>query len=195
MGNSGTGRLQPRFVPSPTFPRLITNAMDIDKAGRVRSYVHAQLPFVPFYGTDLLGPVESLPEAFGLQTPVLTARNPLAITRPEVQASRGAPAQADPTPIKKSTESQKKRSAEHSIGVEERKRPLRPKRHTWTTPDPDPSSEPAKEHTPMKRQRRHRREKPSLPTSLSFLYGFTPKNVGPSRLTVSRLNTPLEPRC
>ena len=168
--------------------------MDIDKAGRVRSYVHAQLPFVPFYGTELLGPVESLPEAFGLQTPVLIARNPLVTIRPEVQGSRGTPAQTDPPLIKKSTEIQKKRLAELPIGVGEGKGPLRLKRRTRTTPDPDPSNESAKEHAPMKRQRRRRREKPSLPTSLSFLYGFTPKNVGPSRLTVSRLHTPLESR-
>jgi len=168
--------------------------MDIDKAGRVCSYVHAQLPFVPFYGTDLLDPVESIPEAFGLQTPVLTARNPLVTIRSEVQGSRSAPARADPTLIKKSTEVQKKRLMEHPIGIEEWKRQSRLKRHIRTTPDHDPSSEPAKEHAARKRQRRRSREKPSLPTGLSFLYGFSPKNVGPSRLTVSRLNTPLEPR-
>jgi len=163
--------------------------MDIDKAGHVRSYVHAQLPFVPFYGTDILGPVESLPEAFDLQTPVLTARNPLLIIRPEVQGSRGAPTQANPTLAKKPTEIQKKRLAEHPIGTEEGEQPLILKRNTRTTPDPDPSSELAEEHTPVKRQRRRRREKPSLPTSLLFLHGFTPKNVGSSRLTVGRLNS------
>lgn len=166
--------------------------MDIDKAGRVCSYIHAQLPFVPFYGTDILGPVEPLPEAFDLQTPILTARNPLLTIRPEVQGSRGAPTQADPTLAKKSTEIRKKRSAEHPIGAEEREQSLMLKRHTRTAPDP--SSEPTEEHTPVKRQRRRRREKPSLPTSLLFLHGFTPKNVGSSRLTVSRPNTPLEPR-
>jgi hypothetical protein len=165
--------------------------MDIDKVGRVCSYVYAQLPFVPFYGADLLGPVEPLPEAFDLRTPVLTARNPLVTIRQKIQGSRGAPAQADPTLIKKSTEIRKKRLAELPITAEEMKRL---KRHTWTTPDPDPSAESVKEHTPMKRQRRRRREKSSLPTGLSFLYGFTPKNVGPSRLTVSPLNTSLEPR-
>jgi len=168
--------------------------MDIDKAGRVRSYVHTQLPFVPSYGTDILGPVESLPEAFDLKTPILTARNPLLTIRPEVQGSRGAPTQADPTLTKKSTEIRKKRSAEHPIGAEEREQSLMLKRHTRTTSDSAPSSEPAEEHTPVKRQRRRRREKPSLPTSLLFLHGFTPKNVGSSRLTVGRLNTPLEPR-
>ena len=164
--------------------------MDIDKAGRVCSYVHAQLPFVPFYGTDLFDPVQSIPEAFGLQTPVLTARNPLVTIRSEVQGSRSAPARTDTTLIKKSTDV----LTEHPIRTQERGRQSRLKRHTRTTPDPDPSSEPAKEYTTRKRQRRRSREKPSLPTSLSFLYGFSPKNVGPSRLTVSRLNTPLDHR-
>lgn len=178
--------------------------MDIDKPGRVRSYVHAQLPFVPFYGTDILGPAESLPDAFGLQTPVLAARNPLATIQPElqppsvsvcleIQSSRGAPAQAEHTLTTKSAE--ERRLAKHTLGTEERKQPLGLKRNTRVTPDLDPFSEPAKQHTPMKRQRRHRCEKPRIPTSLLFLCGFTPKNIGPSRLTVSRLNTPLVPRC
>lgn len=182
--------------------------MDTDKAGRVRSYVYSQLPFVPFYGTDILGPIEPLPEALGLQTPVLTARNPLVAIQPElhapsasvclevqnVQASRGTPAQPDPTLTKRSTEIQKKRLAKHPLGAGERKQPTRPKKHTRTMPDPDSSSELAKEHASGKRARKYHRGKPRLPASLSSLYGFIPKNVGPSRLTVSRLDMPLEPK-
>lgn len=179
--------------------------MDIDKAGRVRSYVHAQLPFVPLYGTDLLGPVQSLPEAFDLQTPVLTARNPPVTILPElypqsasvcfeVQGSGGVLAQPGPTLNKNPTEIQKTRLAKRPLEAGERKRPLRLKTHTWSAPDPDSSSKLAKEHTSAKRSRRGYRGKPRLPISLSFLYGFTPKNVGPSRLTVNRLDTPVEPK-
>lgn len=178
--------------------------MDTDKLGRVRSYVDTQLPFVPFYGADLLDTVEYLPEAFGLQTPVLTARNPLVAIRPELHPPsasvfleahepRDVPAQADSTLTKEPTEIQKKRLVKRPLGTEGN-RPLRPKTYTQATPDPDSSSELAKEHAPMERERRGRREKPKLPTNLSFFYGFAPKNVGPSRLTVSRLNTSLEPR-
>lgn len=188
------------FTRFPT-PDL-RSPMDIDK---VRSYVCAQLPFVPFYGTDILGPVESLPESLGLQTPVLIARNPLAAIRPkshtsastclEVQASGSTLAQADPTQTKESTEIRKKRSVkDHPLGAEERKRPLRLKRHTRTTPDPDSLSEPPTEAASTKRGKKRHRGKPRLPASLSFLYGFNPKNVGPSRLTVSHLNMPLELR-
>lgn len=175
--------------------------MDIDKAGRVHSYIQAQVPFVPFYGTDLLAPVDSLPEAFGLQTPVLTARNPRVNVQPElyppsastyleIQGSGRVPAYADLALTKRSPKVQKNRSVYHALGAEERKRPLRPKRCTRATPDPDPLAEPAKERIPVKTQRKRRCEKPRLPATLSFLYGLTPKNIGPSRLTVSRLGTP-----
>ena len=173
--------------------------MDIDKADRVRSYVQAQLAFVPFYGTNILGPGGSQSEAFGLQTPVLTARNPLVGSQPEfnpssapvpvqVQGSKGASAETDPIPIEEIT---KNRPA---------KRPPTAKEQNQQSPtlrkggllisDPDTSSEPTKDVSP-KRKRRRRREKPRLPTGLSFLYSFAPKNVGPSRLTVSRLKARL----
>ena len=199
------GSLRPRFVPSPSFPRLVQPVrMDIDKAGRVYSYVQAQLPFVPFYGTDLFAPVASLHEAFGPQTPILTARNPhvniqrelcslTASTYLEIQDSGSVPAQADLTLAKKSTEVRKDRSMYHSLRAEERKRPLRPKRCIRITPDPGPLAEPAKERTRMKSRRNRRCEKPRLPTTLSFLYGLTPKNIGPSRLTVSYSRTSRKP--
>lgn len=172
--------------------------MDIDKAGRIHSYVHAQLAFVPFYGTDLLGPSDSLPEVFGLQTPVLKARNPLVTVQPEsnplsasvyLEGSRGGPTKEDPPPTKEPNENHKKRPAKDHLGAKERKRPLKVKGDTRVAPGPDSSSEPVKQRAPIKRERRSRREKPRLPTSLSFLYGFSPKNVGPSRLTVNLLST------
>lgn len=178
--------------------------MDIDKVGRVHSYVQAQLPFVPFYGTGLFAPVDSLHGAFGPQTPILVARNPhvniqreldslSASTYLEIQGSGRLPAQADFTLAKKSTEVRKDRSMYHPLRADKRKRPLRLKRCIQITPDPGPIAEPAKERTPMKSQRNRRCEKPRLPTTLSFLYGLTPKNIGPSRLTVSYLRASRKP--
>ena len=170
----------------------------MNKAERVRSYVQAQLAFVPFYGTVLLGPGDSLPEVFGLQTPVLTARNPLVTIQPEsnsppasvcFEGSRGSPTRANPPLAKKPCENQRKRPAEQRLGTKEQRRQSRPKRDNPAVPDLGSSSEPGKEQPPTKRSRR---DKPRLPTSLSFLHGFVPKNVGPPRLTVSRLDTPLE---
>lgn len=172
--------------------------MDIDKAGRTRSYVHTQLAFVPLYGTDLVGPGESLPEVFGLQTPILAARNPLVVIQPESNPPESAAVypegmKGDPTqvgsPTKNPSKSQKKPLAKHHLGVKERKRPLNPKSDTRTTPGLNSLREPVEERTPLKRERGSRREKARLPASLSFLYGFAPKNVGPSRLTVSHLGT------
>jgi len=170
--------------------------MDIDKASRVRSYVHAQLAFVPFYSADLLDPGDS---ALGLQTPVLTARNPLVTVQPGpalpsasarlgVQGSRGSPTQVGSVLGERPAEIQKKRLVKH-LRAGERKRPLKLNRDARETPDPDSLNKSAKEYTPTKKERKRRREKPKFPTGLSFLYGFAPKNVGPSRLTVSRLNT------
>ncbi|KAF9651047.1 hypothetical protein BDM02DRAFT_1036590 [Thelephora ganbajun] len=167
--------------------------MDVNKAGRVRSYVHAQLAFVPFYGTDSLGTGDTLPETFSLQTPFLTARSPLVTIQPEfnpsstsvclpVQGPKGVPNEANSTLTGKTAKSRKKQLGKHPNQGKERNRPLGLKSDT-TTSGPDPSGEPAKELSPMKRERR-RREKPRLPTGLSFLYGFVPKNVGPSRLTI-----------
>jgi len=167
--------------------------MDINKVGRVRSYVHAQLAFVPFYGTDLLDPGDSLPEAFGPQIPVLTARNPLVTVQPESNSlsmsilSEGptvGPVQTGPPLTEKLSKNQKKRPAKHRPGAKGRKR--------QRGADPDSPSEPAKDRTPTKGGRRSRCKKPRLPTSLSFLHGFAPKNVGPSRLTVSCLATHLQ---
>lgn len=175
--------------------------MDIDKGERVRSYVHAQLAFVPFYGADLLDLGDSLPEGFDPRTPVLTARNPLPTIQPEpnslsapvhLEGPSGVPIQTGPLLTEKSSENQKKRLAEHHFGAKKRKRPLRLRRGTRATPDPDSSSEAAKDCTPVRGERSRRREKPRLPTGLSFLHGFAPKNVGQSRLTVSRLDTTLE---
>lgn len=175
--------------------------MDIDKGGRVRSYVHAQLAFVPFYGVDLLDPGDSLPEVFGPQSPVLTARNPSVTiqrgfnslstsVRPE--GSKGDSIQADHPLTEKPSENKTKRLAKHHPGVKERKRSLRVRREAQFTGDPDPASEHTEDCTLVKGGRRNRREKRRFPTGLSFLHGFAPKNVGPSRLTVSYLDTPLE---
>lgn len=202
-----TRRLRPRFVPSLAFPRLVPPLgimMGIDKAERVHSYVQAQLPFVPFYGTDILAPVDSLPEAFDLKTPVLTARNPHIIIQPElyppsastyleIEGSGSVSAHAGHALTKRSIKVQKNRSVYHPLGAEERRRPLRPKRCARTTPDPVQLAEPAKERTPVKTQKKRHCEKPRLPTTLSFLYSLAPKNIGPSRLTVSRLRTPRNP--
>ena len=173
--------------------------MDVDmKAGRIRAYVHAQLAFVPFYGADPIGPGDSLPEVLGLETPVLTARNPLVTIQPEsnpppvpiyLEDSRGGPTQAYPPLTKKPTENQKDRRVKRHLDAKERKRPLKLKSDFPSIPGPNPSNEPAKERTSVRKERMGRREKPRLPTSLSFLYGFAPKNVGPSRLTVRRLGT------
>lgn len=173
--------------------------MNIDKPGRVRSYVHAQLAFVPFYGADLLGPSDALPETFSLlHTPILTARNPLVTIQQEfgppasapleVRGSNDGTTQAKPTLTRKTTEDQKRRPAKHPLRTKQRKRLIGMTRDTRKTPDPEPPSDPAEELTPVKRERRRRREKPRLPTGLSFLYGFAPQNVGPSRLTVGHLN-------
>ena len=193
------GAFKPRFAPSPTFSRL--TPMDIDKVGRVRSYVHAQLAFVPFYGADLhlLGPGDSPPETFSLQTPILTARNPLVTIQQEfdppsasvpleVRGLKDGSTQADPTRIRKPTENQKKRPTKNPLGAKQRKRLIGMTRNTRTTPDPDPPSDPAEELTPIKGERRRRHEKSRFPTGLSFLYGFAPQNVGPSRLTVGHFN-------
>jgi len=202
MGWHAFDRDSPRFVPllfATSHARK--SRMDIDKGGRVRSYVHAQLAFVPFYGVDLLDPGDSLPEVFGPQTPVLTARNPSATIQREFhslsasvrpEGLRGDPFQADPPLTEKSSENPKKRPARHHPGAKERKRSLRRRRGAESAGDQDPTSEPAEARTPVKGERRSRREKPRFPTSLSFLHGFAPKNVGPSRLTVSYLDTPLE---
>ena len=174
-----------------------------DKAASVRSYVHAQLPFVPFYSTDILDPGDSLPEVFGLRTPILTARNPLVTIQPEsnppsasacLEDPRGGPARADPTLTQKPTKNQNKRLAKHPLEAKERKQRLRLRRDGQITPDPDSLSEPTKEHTPMRRERKTHRGKPRIPIGLSFFHGFAPKNVGPSRLTVSHLKTLLERR-
>ena len=187
----------PRFVPSPVLSSHARKLrMDIDKDGRVRSYVHAQLAFVPFYGADLLDSGDPLPEVFGLRTPILSARNPLVIVQPESNSQsaptrpegpRVDPIQIDPLLTKKSNENQNKLLAKHHLGAKERKRSLRQRR--GTTADLDSSSEPAEDRTPTKGGRRNRRQKLKLPTSLSFFHGFAPKNIGPSRLTVSCLAT------
>lgn len=192
--------LEARFVPSPVFPRLKLkhSPMDIDKVGRVRSYVHTQLAFVPFYGTDLLDPGDSMPEVSGPQTPVLTARNPLATLQPGsnhppasvcLEELRSSPTKTSPPLIKRASENQKnKRPANHDPEARER-RLLRSKRSTQAAPDLDPSSEPMKLRNPPKGGRKSRRDKTKLPAGLSFLQGFAPRNVGPSRLTVSHPDT------
>jgi len=186
---AGAARVRPRFVPLLATSHAWKSRMDIDKGGRVRAYVHAQLAFVPFYGVDLLEPGDFLPEVFGPQTPVLTARNPLATIQRELSPPMLAPVhpewlkedpiQADPPLAEKSSENKKKR-----------KQSLRLRRGARSMGDPDPTSEPAEDHIPMKGERRSRREKRRLPTSLSFFHGFAPKNVGPSRLTVNYFRYP-----
>ena len=174
--------------------------MDIDKAGRIRSYVQAQLAFVPFYATDFIGPGGSRPEASGLQTPLLTARNPLISTQPDfnpssapaciqVQSSKSDPTETDTMPTKKIAKVHKKRPGKRPPPSKEQNRPSRTSRKgSRITSDPDAPSE------PTKRERGRHREKPRLPTGLSFLYSFAPKNVGPSRLTVSQSKANLNRR-
>lgn len=202
---AGLARVRPRFSAICSVAVATSHAwksrMDIDKGGRVRSYVHAQLAFVPFYGVDLLDPGDSLPETFGPQTPVLTARSPSATIQPgfnslsasiRPEGSMGDPIQAGPPLTEKPSENKKRRLAKHPTGAKERKRSSRPRRGAQSTGDPDPMNEPTEDRTPIEGERKNRREKPRLPTSLSLLHGFAPKNVGPSRLTVSYFDTPLE---
>ena len=193
------GGVQPRFVPS-----LLSHAwslMDIDKSGRVRSYVQAQLAFVPFYGSDLLGPGGSRPEAPGLQTPLLTARNPVACNQLEpipsslsvcigVRDLKGGSAEKASRVTGKPAGNHKNRLATRLPAAKDQDQRLPPSRGGGRVAfDPGDSSEPAKVLSPMKRKRSGCREKPRLPTGLSFLYSFAPKNVGPSRLTVSQPKT------
>jgi hypothetical protein len=170
----------------------------VDKAGRVQSYIQAQFPFVPFYGTDLLGPGGSQSEPFGLQTPMLTARNPLVSSQPisnpsyvpvclEVQGSRGGSTDKNSRLTEKLAENRKNRlkkrlpsAIEPNISSSTSKKGIR------IASGPDTPRKPTKDLSPLKRKRKGHREKPRLPTGLSLLYGFAPKNIGPSRLTVSR---------
>lgn len=177
--------------------------MDIEKSNRVRSYVQAQLAFVPFYGTDLIAPGGSQSEPFGLQTPLLVARNPLVTIQSESnpsfasvsiegQSSKRGLAEIDPL-TKKATESHKRRPKRPTVAKEQNQQLLTSKRGARIT-IPGAPSEPAEDPPPAKKKRGGRREKPRFPTGLSFLYGFTPENVGPSRLTVSRANVILNPK-
>lgn len=176
--------------------------MDIDKANRVRSYVQAQLAFVPFYETHFLAPCGSHSEAVGLQTPLLTARNPLVTIQPEfipsststsdcinVRGSKCGLTEADSMLTKKAAPAKRP-----MVIKEQNQRLLTLERGTRITSDPDASSEPAEDRSLKKRKRGRRREKLRFPTGLSFLYGFSPENVGPSRLTVSRSNAIMNPK-
>lgn len=170
--------------------------MDIDKAGRVRSYVQAQLAFVPFYGADLLVPGGSRSETFDFQTPLLTARNPLVSSQPEsdltsaslsigVQGSKRSPKKSVSMLSRDLSGNHKKRMAKHSSAAKEQnKRLLTSKTSNRNMSDPDALIGRTKDLSSMRRERRRRHEKPRLPVGLSFLCGFAPKNVGPSRLTV-----------
>jgi hypothetical protein len=170
--------------------------MDIDEASRVRSYVQAQLAFVPSYGAGLLGPGGSQSGAFAPQSPLLVARNPLVAIQPEfnsssasvligVQDKEGGPTEADSTPTK---ENRGGWPATRPLAAREQNQRFQQQliRDTRTTFDPRASSASAKHLSPVKKEKRRCREKPRLPSGLSFLYGFVPKNVGPSRLTVGR---------
>jgi hypothetical protein len=180
--------------------------MDIDKANRVRTYVQAQLAFVPFYGTDLLAPGGSTSGAFGLRTPLLTARNPLVTIQSdfnpsltfdciESQGSKCALAEAVPSLAKKAAEDRKRRLAKRStVTKEQKKQSLTLKRGNSTTSGRGDPTEPAENVSPVKRKKGRHREKSRFPTGLSFLYNFAPENVGPSRLTVGRSNTVRNPK-
>lgn len=203
MGSQGGTRPTAICSAAVTTSHARKSRMNSDKGVRVRSYVHAQLAFVPFYGVDLLDPGDSLPEVLGPQTPVLTARNPSATTQPEFSSLSasvrpeglgGDPIQTDPLLTEKSNETRKKWLAKHHPGVKERKRSLKPRRGAQSVGNPDPTNEPTEDRTIVEGERKSRREKRRLPTSLSFLHGFAPKNVGPSRLTVSYLGAPSERR-
>lgn len=162
--------------------------MDIEKAGRIRSYVQAQLAFVPFYETDLLDRGGSQSEAFGLQSPLLTARNPLVTCQPEFNPSSSSSGSAETGSMltEKPAANYKTRLAKRCpAAAEQDKHLLTLETRSRSASDPDFSSKPMKDLPPTKKERRRRNDKPRLPSSLSFLYGFVPKNVGPSRLTVS----------
>ena len=173
--------------------------MDVEKADLVRSYVQAQLPFVPFYGTDLLVPNDPRPEVFGLQTPLLTPRNPLIVTQPEsnlapasgrthVQGTKSGLLRADSNLTKTPSGNRKVRP---SAVREQNRRSPTVKRDTRGALGLDDPREPLKNVSSMKPEKGRRSGKLKLPTGLSFLYGFSPKNVGPSRLTVSRSDSTL----
>lgn len=170
--------------------------MDNLKAARVRSYVEAQLAFVPFYCADLLGPGGCQHEDLGLQTPLLAARNPVVTTRPgsgpshsetayaETRGLGGRSAEPISAALVKSLATNHENPPSLPIG-ERNKELARLQKMARETPDPDTLSGPAKDLSPVKGRRRRGHEKARLPTGLSFLQGFAPKNVGPSRLTVS----------
>jgi hypothetical protein len=171
----------------------------MDKADRVRSYVQAQLPFVPFYRMDLLGPSDYHPEASALEPALLSARNPLRAVQSvfnqpseagactEIQGSKGGLAEADVTPRKGPAENRKTGRAKCLPTAEEQnQRPPTLETGTQIVLDPDASGGSTKILFPARREKRNRRGKSILPTGLSFLYGAVPKNVGPQRLTVGR---------
>jgi hypothetical protein len=172
--------------------------MDVEKAARVRSYVQAQLAFVSFYGTDLLDPGGPQSETFDLQTPLLTARNPLVACQPEPSLSsvsaciedrdsKGGLVETDSILTENTTGNYKRPLVKRPPAAKEENQCLSTlKKRSRSPSDPDVSSKPTKDLSPTKRRKRRHREKSKLPTGLSLLYSFAPKNVGPSRLTVSR---------
>lgn len=169
--------------------------MDISKADRVHSYVQAQRAFVPFYGTNLLGSGCSQSEVFRLQSPLLVARNPLANVQPEsdfssvledVQGPEGSLVGSDSISTKKSAENHRRWVANHpsATGEQSQSSPML-ERTFQIMPTSGALSEPKKPFSSVKRKGRHGHGKPRLPIGISFLHGFVPRNIGPSRLTVS----------